>query len=210
MTHRWGQAKGGVHSYQGMGLLTDGVSGEIQLLDHEGGSCATQFMNSSSCFDHGFTVAFRIKYFNRADGRKQVLFKTFGKFVIYQEHKDSLVIRIERETKFCLKEIVIPEKIWSYLVFTSNSETPKTLTVFRNGQKLEQFLRDEGCDSLGPPQSVSSSVSLGAGLGVFAKAIFDDVAIWNHVLSDERISQLSHANTSEYTVFYLFAYFYFI
>lgn len=196
VTHTWGQAKGGV--FKAGGLLTDGVSGEVQLLDHAGASCATQFLGNAVCGDLGFTVALRLKYFNRMDGQKQVLFKTFHRFVIYQEHKDSIIVRIELPNKFCLKEITMPEKIWSHLVFTFKSVNPKILTVFRNGQKLDEFIRDLDCESQGQPQFVSSTVSLGAGLGVFAKAVFDDVAIWNKVLSDEGISELSNANISEF------------
>ena len=177
------------------GLQTDGISGKIQLLDREGTSCATKLQY---CSDHGFTIALRFKYFNRADGHKQVFFTSFGKFVIYQERNDSLNFRLERPTMFCEKEIGIPERIWSYLVFTYKSTKPKTLTVYRNGKQLNEFLRNYECNSVGQPQYSSSSVSLGAGRGKFAKASFDDVAIWNHVLSDQRIGELSKANTGEF------------
>lgn len=193
ITHTWGVASGGVHT--AAGLQTDGVSGKIQLLDREGTSCATKL---KKCSNDGFTIALRFKYFNRADGQKQVFFTSFGKFVIYQERNDSLNFRVERPTLFCEKKIEIPERIWSYLVFTYKSTTPKTLTVYRNGKQLSEFLRNYECNSEGQPQFPSSSVSLGAGLGKFAKASFDDVAIWNHVLSDQRIGELSKANTGEF------------
>ena len=192
ITHTWGVASGAVHT--DAGLQTDGVSGKIQILDREGTSCATKLQQ---CADHGFTVALRLKYFNRADGQRQVLFTTFGKFVVYQERNDSLNFRIERSTKFCEQEIEIPERIWSYLVFTYKSTNPKTLTVYRNGKQVSEFLRNNGCNSLGRPQFSSSSASLGAGHGKFAKASFDDVAIWNHVLSVQRIAELSKTYTGE-------------
>ena len=196
ISHTWGQAKGGVQN--AIGLQTDGVSGEIQLLDHPGESCDTQFLNPVGECSASFTVALWLKYWNRADGQRQVLFKTFGKFVVYHERNDSMIVRIERETKFCLKEIEMPEKIWWYLVFTFD-KVFKILTVYRNGNKLNEFIRDEGCDNPGAPQFGSSTFSLGAGFGVFAQAKFSEVAIWKQVLSDETIADLSNHHTSKFT-----------
>ena len=195
-TSTWGRAIGGVQIKSG--LSTDGVSGEIQLLDRPGVSCATVNINASQTCS-GFTVALWLNYWNRADGQRQFLFNSFGSFILYQESNDTLIIRIQRSATYCLKEIIVPAKIWSYLVISFDATvTPRILTIHRNGEKLTGFLRDEGCSSLFEPQFVSSSVSLGAGFGVFARATFAEVAIWNFALSDKKIGELSLIHMSKF------------
>ena len=177
-------------------MLTDGVDGEIQL-NHEGDTCATKSANYS-CEDSGFTVSLFIKPESREDGRRQTFFKSLGKFVVYQEaNTKSLIVRIQRATEYCLKEIAMPEKIWSHLAFTYNARTPKTLTVYRNGQRIVNFIRDEGCNMEGVPEFSSPSVLLSAGDGVFAKATYFDVAIWKEVLPEERIAQIFETTKRE-------------
>lgn len=193
-TPGWGRANGGV--YEVFGVMTDGVDGEIQL-NHEGDTCATKTANYS-CEDTGFTVSLFIKPENREDGRRQTFFKSLGKFVVYQEpYTKSLIVRVQRATEYCLMEMAMPEKIWSHLAFTYNALTPKTLTVYRNGQRIEKFIRDEGCNKEGAPEFSSSSVLLGAGDGVFAKATYFYVAIWKQVLPEERIAQIFDATKRE-------------
>ena len=195
-TNTWGRAIGGVQIMSG--LWTDGVSGEIQLLDRPGVSCATVNINASKTCS-GFTVALWLKYWNRADDQRQFLFNSFGSFILYQERNDALIILIQRSATYCLKEIIVPAKIWSYLVISFDATvTPRILTIHKNGEKLADFLRDEGCSSLVAPQFVSSSVSLGAGFGVFARATFAEVAIWNFALSDKKIGELSLIHMSKF------------
>lgn len=193
----WGQSKGGVSKTSG--LITDGIDGEI-LLNHEGDSCATKFANYS-CDDPGFSVALWLKRWNRNDGERQTFFKSLGKFILYQEGNanSSLIVRVQRATEYCLKEIKMPEGILSHLVFTYNTYGPsETLTVYRNGQRIHEFIRDEGCNKRGLPEFSSSSVSLSAGDGVFAKAAYFHIAIWEQVLSDERIAQIYSAYKGEF------------
>ena len=195
-TPGWGQANGGVSKV--FGMTTDGVSGEIHL-NHEGDTCATKTANYS-CEDTGFTVSLFMKPENRADGRQQTFFKSLGKFVVYQEaNSKSLIVRVQHATEYCLKEIAMPEKIWSHLAFTYNARAPQTLTVYRNGQRIDKFIRDDGCNKAGIPEFSSSSVLLGAGDGVFAKATYFHIAIWKQVLPEERIAQLYHASKCEFT-----------
>lgn len=177
--------------------MTDGVSGEIQL-NHEGDTCATK-PASDTCEDTGFTVSLFLKRWNRIDGQRQVIFRSLGKFVVYQEaNTKSLIIRIQRATEYCLKEIIMPEKIWSHLAFTYNPLAPKTLTVYRNGQRVDEFIRDEGCNQGGMPVFSSSSLSLSSGDGVFAKAAYFHIAIWKLVLPEARIAQIFSATKGEF------------
>lgn len=186
-TPGWGRAYGGV--YEVFGMMTDGVDGEIQL-NHEGDTCATK-PAEYSCEDAGFTVSLFIKPENREDGRRQTFFKSLGKFVVYQEaNTKSLIVRVQRATEYCLKEIAMPEKIWSHLAFTYNAQTPRTLTVYRNGQRIDKFITDEGCNKAGVPEFSSSSVLLSAGDGVFAKATYFHIAIWKQMLPEESIAEI--------------------
>lgn len=184
----WGQSKGGVSSF-GDGLVTDGVNGEV-ILNHEGVTCATKSAEAH-CDDSGFTVSFSLKPWYKADDERQTFFKSRGKFVVYQERqKKSLIIRVQRSAKYCLKEVAIPEKIWSQFAFTYQPSGPRTLTVYRNGRKIDKFIRDEGCEVNGKPEFSSSDMSLGSEGGVFAKAHYYLIAIWGQVLSEERIAQI--------------------
>lgn len=193
-TPGWGKANGGV--YEVFGMTTDGVSGEIHL-NHEGDTCATKTANYS-CEDAGFTVSLFIKPENRADGLQQTFFQSLGKFVVYQEaNSKSLIVRVQRTTEYCLKEIQMPEKIWSHLAFTYDASAPQTLTVYRNGQRIYKFIRDEGCNKAGIPEFSSSSVLLGGGDVVFAKASYFDIAIWKQVLPEESIAQIFPATKCE-------------
>ena len=187
-TPGWGRSKGGV-TFFGDGLVTDGVSGEVQL-NHEGDTCATQIA-SYPCEDTGFTVALSIKPWNRDDGARQIFFKSLGKVVVYQEvNNKTLIIRVQRLSQYCLKEIPMPEKIWSHLVFSYKPRTPKILTVYRNGERIDKFIRDEGCRKSGSPEFSSTYMSLSAGDAVFARAHYSNVAIWKQVLTEERIAQI--------------------
>ena len=198
-TPGWGKANGGVSEV--FGMTTDGVSGEIHL-NHEGDTCATKTANYS-CEDTGFTVSLFMNPENRADGRQQTFFKSLGKFVVYQEaNSKSLIIRVQRATEYCLKEIAMSEKILSHLAFTYSARAPQALTVYRNGQRIDKFIRDDGCNKAGIPEFSSSSVLLGAGDGVFAKATYLHIAIWKQVLPEERIAQLYHATKCEFNFFY--------
>lgn len=194
-TPGWGQANGGVSNV--FGMMTDGVNGEIQL-NHEGDTCATKSADYS-CEDTGFTVSLFMKRWNRADGQRQTFFKSLGKFVVYQEaNTKTLIVRVQRATEYCLKEIAIPEKIWSHLAFSYNALAPQTLTVYRNGRRIDRFIRDEGCNKGGIPEFSSSSVVLSAGDGVFAKATYFHIAIWKQVLPKESIAQIYGATKSEF------------
>ncbi|PFX18451.1 Fibroleukin, partial [Stylophora pistillata] len=187
-TPGWGQSKGGVSSF-GDGLVTDGVNGEV-ILNHEGDTCATKSAEAH-CDDSGFTVSLSLKPSYKAGGERQTFFKSRGKFVVYQERqKKSLIIRVRRSAKYCLKEIAMPEKIWSHLAFTYQPSQPRTLTVYRNGRKIDKFIRDEGCEVDGEPEFSSTSMSLGSEGGLFAKAHYYLIAIWGQVLSEERITQI--------------------
>lgn len=193
-TPGWGRANGSVSEV--FGMMTDGVDGEIHL-NHEGDSCATKSA-VFSCEDTGFTVSLFMKPENREDGQRQTFFKSLGKFVVYQEaNSKSLIVRVQRASEYCLKEIAMPEKIWSHLTFTYKARAPQTLTVFRNGQRIDRFIRDEGCNKGGAPEFSSSSVLLSAGDGVFAKATYFHIAIWKQVLLEERIAQIYSATKRE-------------
>lgn len=194
-TPGWGRANGSVSEV--FGMMTDGVDGEIHL-NHEGDSCATRSA-VFSCEDTGFTVSLFMKPENREDGQRQTFFKSLGKFVVYQEaNSKSLIVRVQRASEYCLKEIAMPEKIWSHLTFTYKARAPQTLTVFRNGQRIDRFIRDEGCNKGGAPEFSSSSVLLSAGDGVFAKATYFHIAIWKQVLLEERIAQIYSATKREF------------
>ena len=196
-TPGWGQIKGGV--YKVNGIMTDGIDGEIHL-NHEGNTCATKSAYFT-CEDAGFSVSMFLKRWNQLDGQRQTIFKSLGKFAVYQEaNTKSLIIRVQRPTKYCLKEILVPEKIWSHLVFTYNSLSPQTLTVYRDGQRIDEFIKDEGCNNEASPEFSSPSVLLSAGDGVFAKAAYFHVAIWKQVLPEERIAQIYSATKSEFKI----------
>ena len=196
----WGQIKGGV-SFSGDGLVTDGVNGEV-LLNHEGDTCATKSAYAN-CDDPGFTVSLSLKPWYKTDGARQTFFKSRGKFVVYQERgKKSLIIRVQGSAQYCLKEIAMPEKIWSHLAFTYKPSGPKTLTIYRNGKRIDEFVRDEGCEMDGKPEFSSSNMSLGSEGGVFAKAHYFLIAIWRQVLSEERIAQIYRRIQGERISFY--------
>ena len=195
-----GQSKGGV-SFSGDGLVTDGVNGEV-LLNHEGNTCATKSAYSN-CDDLGFTVSLSLKPWYKTDAARQTFFKSRGKFVVYQESgKKSLIIRVQGRAQYCLKEIVMPEKIWSHLAFTYKPSGTKTLTIYRNGKRIDEFVRDEGCEVDGEPEFPSSNMSLGSEGGLFAKAHYFLIAIWRQVLSEERIAQIYRSIRGERVCFY--------
>ena len=194
-TTGWGQSTGGV--YEANGLMTDGINGEIHL-NHEGDTCATKSADYI-CEEPGFTVSLFLKRWNREDGQRQTIFKSLGKFVVYQEpNTSSLIFRVQRATEYCLKEILVPEKIWSNLVFTYKAQVPQTLTVYRNGKKIDEFIRDEGCSMAGSPEFTSSSVLLSAGDGVFAKAAYLHIGIWKMILPEERIAEIFNATKGKF------------
>ena len=129
----WGQIKGGV-SFSGDGLVTDGVNGEV-LLNHEGETCATKSAYAN-CDDPGFTVSLSLKPWYKTDGARQTFFKSRGKFIVYQERgKKSLIIRVQGSAQYCLKEIAMPEKIWSHLAFTYKPSGPKHLQFIGTGKE---------------------------------------------------------------------------
>ena len=189
----WGTFVGAVGTTQGARLGAVYTSGDeaVVKLGDVNGICFTEPKSCSS----GFTVSLWLKckmlYFNEVSQGQVILtigdringpvtFRLHHKFGETEEH---LAVRILASSRRCVRIFSVPRNLWSQFVFVWNTID---VYIFRNGVKVEKYLDGGFCaDEPGEGEFYLEPV-----VTLKGDALFDDLQIWNRLLTPSEISEM--------------------